>query len=207
MPALAQPGPVLAELAHVALEPFDAPGDGAAILLELGFAGPAGADAATLAREAQAAAAEAGQAVAQLGQFHLQPAGGAGGPLGKNVEDQFTAVAHGQIDHPLQVAGLHRGELPVGDHQGGSQTPRLQGGFPQLPLAPNRRGSAIRTALAHDSHRLTAGATHQPLQLSEATAIPARIAAGEHQEEHPLAPRRGCGSCLPGGSDGGAAGW
>ena len=92
-----QPFAVFAQLSGVPLQPLDAAGDGAAIFFQLGFPWTAGADAAALAGQAQAPAAEPRQAIAQLGQLHLQPAGGAGGPLGKDVEDQLAAVTHRQI--------------------------------------------------------------------------------------------------------------
>jgi hypothetical protein len=71
----------------IPLQSLQPAGNGAAILFQLGFTGPPGADAASLAGEAETPTGEPGQAIAQLGQFHLQTPCGAGGPLGKDVQN------------------------------------------------------------------------------------------------------------------------
>ena len=38
-----------------------------------------------------------------MGQFHLQATRGAGGSLGKDVEDQFAPVAHGEVEEPFTL--------------------------------------------------------------------------------------------------------
>ena len=168
---------MVAEFADVGLELVDAAGDGAAVFLQLGFARAAGADAAALAREAETPAAQARQAVAQLGQFHLQATGGAGGPLGKNIEDQLAAVADGQVQHPLQVAGLGGAQLPVGHHQGGAQFAGLQGRLHHLAFAPEALAGPLGAALLDHPHRIGASAAHQPLQFGDLALAGLAIAA------------------------------
>ena len=83
---------VAADVAEVGLELVDAADETAAVDLELGLAGTAGADAAALLAEVGAAAAQARQAVAELGQLDLRLALLAVGVLGEDVEDHRGAV-------------------------------------------------------------------------------------------------------------------
>ena len=91
------------QAAHLPLQAFQPAADRPPVLLQLGFARTAGADAAALAREAGSSAAQPRQAVAQLRELHLQAAGTTGCPLGKDVEDELAAVTHRQIEDPLKV--------------------------------------------------------------------------------------------------------
>ena len=114
-----------------------------------------------------------------MGQLHLEAPGGAGGPLGKDVENQFTAVAHRQIEEPLQIAGLHRCELPVCHYQGGAEPPGLQGRFTHFPLTPEGLGGNLAAALLHHSHRHGTGAAYESLQFGDQALGPAAVAWGE----------------------------
>ena len=94
------------------------------------------ADAAALSRQAAAPSQQAWQPVAQLGQFHLKSPCSTAGPLGKDVEDQLTAVGDRAAEQPFQIAGLHGGKFPVGDHQGGLAAADLERGFLKFSGAP-----------------------------------------------------------------------
>ena len=182
--ALPEAGPMLTQGFDLFVEPFDAPGNGPPVFFQLGLTGAPGADATALARQAEAAPAEAGQAVAHLGQFHLQATRGAGGSLGKDVEDQFAPVAHGEVEEPLQVAGLNGGELPIGHHQGGPNPAGFQGGFGHLALPPDGLGGHLGAALLHHADGDAPGAAHQPFEFADQALGCAPIAGGEGEEQH-----------------------
>ena len=124
------------KLALISKQSFDASADGPSVLFQLCFPRAARADPAALPREAGATSQQARQPVAQLSQFHLKPSCSTAGPLGKDVEDQFAAVGDRAAEQPFEIAGLHGGELPVGDHQGGLAAPDLEGGFLKFSRAP-----------------------------------------------------------------------
>ena len=168
------------------VEPFDTAGNGPPVFFQLGLTGAPGADATALARQAEAAPAEAGQAVAHLGQFHLQATRGAGGSLGKDVEDQFTPVAHGEVEEPFQIAGLNGGEFPIGHHQGGPNPAGFQGGFGHLALPPDGLGGHLGAALLHHADGDAPGAAHQSFEFADQPLGCAPIAGGQGEEQHPV---------------------
>ena len=113
---LALGGAVLVDLAELGLELVDAALDAAAVDLELGLAGTAGADPGAAGRDmppacwdsARALAAEARQPVAEQGQLDLRLALLAVGVLGEDVEDHRGAVDGGAAEQLLEVALLGR---------------------------------------------------------------------------------------------------
>ena len=179
------------KLALIPKQSFDAPADGPSVFFQLCFPWAARADAAALPRQAAAPSQQARQPVAQLSQFHLKPPCSTAGPLGKDVEDQFAAVGDRAAEQPFQIAGLHGGELPVGDHQGGLATSDLEGGFLKFSGAPERLGIGLAPALAGPGHRLGAGTAHQSFQLSQIPLVALFIATGEREQKYPLVSGRG----------------
>ena len=121
-----------------------------------------------------------------MSQFHLKAPCRTAGPLGKDVENQFAAVGDWAAEQPFQIAGLHWGELPVGDHQRGLAAADLEGGFLELSGAPERLGIGLAPALAGPGHRLGAGTAHKPLQLRELPLVALLIATGEGEQEDPF---------------------
>ena len=180
------------KLALIPKQPFDASADGPTVLFQLCFPWAARADATALPRQAAAPSQQARQPVAQLSQFHLKPPCSTAGPLGKDVEDQLTAVGDRAAEQPFQIAGLHGGELPVGDDQGGLAAADLEGGFLKFSGAPERLGIGLAPALAGPGHRFGAGTAHQAFQLSQIPLVALFIATGEREQKHPLV--SGCGT-------------
>src|SRR5438270_4323197 len=85
----------------------------AAVGLELGFAGSAGADAAAELRHLDTASGEARQHVFELCKFDLQLAFAGTGVAGKDVEDQLGAIDDAGLHDLLDVALLRRREVVV----------------------------------------------------------------------------------------------
>ena len=174
------------ELLHIPLQFVDAAGNGPPVFLQLGLPRAAGADPAPLPREREAPAGEPGQAVAQLREFHLETPGGTGGPLGKDVEDELTAVAHGQLEPCLQVPGLGWGEFPIGHHQRRPQTPGFQSGLLHLAFAPKVLADAVRLTLHHQAQGLGPRTAHEAFELRDFAAGRFGVAGAEHQQQHLL---------------------
>ena len=174
------------KLALIPKQSFNASANGPSIFFQLCFPRAACADAAALSREAAAPPQQPRQPVAQLGQFHLKTPCRTAGPLGKDVEDQLTTVRDRAAEQPFQVTGLYRGELPVGDHQGGLAAADLEGGFLKFSGAPERLGIGLAPALAGAGHRLGASTPHQPFQLGQIPLVALLIATGEREQKHPF---------------------
>ena len=104
-------------LADAFLDEGDAVADAAAVHLQLGFTGAAGADAAAKARQRQALAHNARQGVLQLRQLYLQLALVSAGTLGENVQNQGRSIQHAHAHSLLDIALLRRRELVVEDAQ------------------------------------------------------------------------------------------
>ena len=172
------------QLLLIPQQPLDPPADGATILLELGFSRSSGADAAPLTGEAAPPAEQSRQAVTQLGQFHLQSTGGTAGALGKDVQDQFTAVGDRAGEQPFQVPGLDRGQFPIGDHQGGPTAAHLQGGFLQFSCAPKGLRIGAAGPLTDHRHRSCTSTAHQTLQFRQFPLSPCTVAVREGEEQH-----------------------
>jgi hypothetical protein len=105
---------------------FDATADRSAILFQLSFTGSARANSSPLAREAEAAALQPWKSVAQLSELNLQTSSGACCSLGKNIEDQFTAIHHWAVNEQLQIPGLNGRQFPICDHEGGLKASRFE---------------------------------------------------------------------------------
>src|SRR5207248_2328099 len=125
--------------------------------LELGLARAAGADAAGLLAQLDAATAEPREPIAQLRQLHLHHAFLAASVLGEDVEDQRDAVDDIAAELLLEVA-LLRGRERVG------QSAQLVG----LAGADVRGGVRGRAPLEHRLDRSGAGGVGQQPELGEA---------------------------------------
>jgi hypothetical protein len=77
---------------------FDAAADGTAILLQLSFTWSSRTNPSPLAREAEAAAFQPRKSVAQLSKLHLKSSSGARCSLGKNIQNQLTAIHHWAVN-------------------------------------------------------------------------------------------------------------
>ena len=121
----------------------DALVDAAAIGFELGFAGPACADASAQTRHPGAVACQARQQIPELCQFHLQPAFPGTRAAGEDVEDQLCAVDDLGVERLFQIALLRGCELVIRDHEVSRQ--RLHHGRQLLDLA----GSDQRSSVGH----------------------------------------------------------
>src|SRR5574341_2245107 len=88
-----------------------------AVDFQLGFAGAARADPAAQSRQMGPLPGEPRQQILELRQLHLQLALVTARPLGKDIEDQLTAVDDPNLEGIFQIALLPRRELLVDDHQ------------------------------------------------------------------------------------------
>ena len=79
--------------------------DQPAVLFELRFAGAAQADAALSSATGGSTSSQARQGIFELGQFDLQPRFDGAGPAGEDVEDQFAAVEHLDVEAPFPGCG------------------------------------------------------------------------------------------------------
>ena len=86
-PSIAQAGAMVLKLTRGPAQGLDPTTDRTAVFLKLGFTWATGADPSPLPGEAATTAQQARKSVAQLGQFHLDPAGSTGGTLGENVQN------------------------------------------------------------------------------------------------------------------------
>jgi hypothetical protein len=142
-------GPGLGEALQLALEPVHASLDAAPVDLELGLARAAGADAAGLLAELDAATAETREPVAQLRQLHLHHALLAPGVLGEDVEDQRHAVDDVAPELLLEVALLCGCQLVVEHHHVDVEGVRQGAQLVGLAGADVRRGIGRWTPLEH----------------------------------------------------------
>ncbi len=107
-----------AHLLDLALEAGDAVADQAAVGLELGLAGAAGADAGAEPFEVRPLTTQAGKDVLVLGELDLQEALTGAGVLGENVEDEGGTVNDFDVEGVLQVALLGGGQFVIEDDRG-----------------------------------------------------------------------------------------
>ena len=89
--------------------------DPAPVDFQLGLAGSAGANAAAEPRKVRPLARQARQEIFQLRQLDLQFSFIAARPLGKNIQNQLTAVDDPNFKCGFQVALLGRGEILIDD--------------------------------------------------------------------------------------------
>ena len=105
---------------------FDATADGSPILFLLGLTRSARANPSPLTREAEAAALHPWKSIAQLSELHLQTSSSARRSLGKNIQNQFTAIHHWAVNDQLQIPGLNGREFSICDHEGGLMASRFE---------------------------------------------------------------------------------
>jgi len=114
--ALALGGALAADEVEVFDDAVDAFLDFAAVGFELGFAfAAAHADAAFLAGEMAPVAGEAGEEVLELGELDLELAFAGAGALGKDIEDQGSAVENLALEDLFEIPALGGGEFVVED--------------------------------------------------------------------------------------------
>ena len=89
--------------------------DQPAVLFQLRFAGAAQADAAVNSATGGSTSSETWQRVFELGQFDLQPGFHGAGPAGKDIQDQFAAVEHLDVERFFEIASLAGGKVVVED--------------------------------------------------------------------------------------------
>ena len=108
---------LLGDVGELCLEAAYSVEDDAAVGLDLGLAGAAHADAASLALQVGPHSCQAGQQVLVLRQLHLGAGGGRLGALGEYVEDEAGSVEHLHLQLLLYVGHLLGAELVVEDNQ------------------------------------------------------------------------------------------
>src|SRR5205807_851372 len=121
------------------LEYGDAGPDPPPVDLELGFAGPPGADAAAQPRQDPAPARQPGKEVRHLGEFDLEASFAGPRPLREDVQDERGAVEDLGAQLAFEVPLLSGGQLAVDDHE---VRPRLAGArqdFLDLAASDERR--------------------------------------------------------------------
>src|SRR5271165_291391 len=95
----------------------NAPINFAAVGLQLGFTGTAGADTAAELRHLRASASQPGQQVFQLRELNLKLAFTGSCMAGEDVEDELRAVDDADFQSALKIALLRRRKLVVEDRQ------------------------------------------------------------------------------------------
>src|SRR5207248_3151403 len=136
--------------------------------LELGLARAAGADAAGLLAQLDAATAEPREPIAQLRQLHLHHAFLAASVLGEDVEDQRDAVDDIAAELLLEVALLRGRQLVVEHHHVDVERVGESAQLVGLAGADVRGGVRGRAPLKHRLDRSSAGGVGQQPELGEA---------------------------------------
>ena len=159
-------------VSELALQRRDAVAGQAPVGLDLGLAGPPGADPPVHAPRAKALemrpqAAHAREVVFELCEFDLQLALRGVGVVGEDVQDHRGPVDDRHVQRRLQVALLARRELVVAGHEVGTRALDLLLQLGQLPAAE----IPIRIGLGADLDELIgrgdAGGAKQLLQLGQ----------------------------------------
>ena len=151
----------------IALELIDAALNASAIGFELGFAGPASADAAAELRHGFAAASEARQHVFELGQLHLELALARARVAGKNVEDELGAVEDAAGESRFKVAQLRGRKIAIEDNEIGAGGSNDGGDLFDFSGADESGGIGARAALNELGDGLAACAQEQLTKLGE----------------------------------------
>ena len=136
------------------LEVIDAALNAAAIGFELGFAGPASADAAAELRHGFAAAGEARQHVFELGELDLQLAFAGARVAGKDVEDELGAIEDAARQSGFKVAQLRGREVVIEENEVGVGGSGDGGDLLDFAGADERGGIGARAALDELRRRL-----------------------------------------------------
>ncbi len=155
-------------LVDLRVEVVDALADAAAVGLEFGFAGAAGADAAAELRHGLAAFDEPRHLVLKLRQLDLQLAFFGAGVRGEDVQDELRAVDDAGVEMIIQQTQLRGRKVLVEDDDPG--VVRRDGGLDLFDLAhaDERGGIGLGPALDHRLHNARAGGAGQLLKLFDA---------------------------------------
>ena len=150
-------GTNLTHLLQFFLQPIDPFPDMTAVAFQLGFTGAAGTDAAALPAEALTHTGEPGQQILILGQFYLQTTFPGLGTLGKNIQDQSTAVQHRHTDDFLQRPDITGRKFIIEYHHGRLGGLHQHFHFLGLTLANKAVGVRSMAILQHFSGAKTTG--------------------------------------------------
>ena len=186
-PPLPQPLAALGQLFQLAGKGGDAPLDVPAVHLLFALPGsPSGAaataSATPLAGKLHPPPRQTGQLVPQLGKLHLELTLGAHRPLGKDIQNQHSAVDDRAVQLLLQVADLEGGKLVVKDYR---VRPAVSDKLRQL-LQPSRPqaggGVRLRPLLGEDAGALISGGGRQLPQLLHGSVH--IVCTGVHPRQH-----------------------
>ena len=106
--------------------------------------------------------------------------------MGKDVQDQLTAIHHRAIQQPFQVAGLHGGEFTVGDHQGGLLAARFHRRLIEFSCSPERLRILQARPLTDHCNGQGSRAAHQPLELGQFPDASIAVLFAEGEQQHPF---------------------
>ena len=147
----------------------------AAVALQLGLTGAAGADTTAETRHIHAVSRHAGGGVLQLCQLDLQLTLGANRVQGEDVQNQHGAVDHAQLhafvlapDVVLQVADLHGREVAVKDHERDAVPAAELSQLLHLAGADEGAGIGGGLVLHEAREHLAAGGVQEACQLVQA---------------------------------------
>ena len=150
-----------------ALEVINAALDAAAIGFELGFAGPASADAAAELGHGFAAAGEARQHVFELSELDLELALARAGVTGKDVEDELRAIENAAGQGGFEIAQLRGRKVVIEENQIGLRRGGDGSDLFDFSGADERGGIGTRAALDEFGGYLAAGAQQQFAKFGE----------------------------------------
>ena len=151
----------------IALELIDAALNAAAIGFELGFAGPASADAAAELRHGFAAAGEPRQHVFKLSELHLELALARAGVARKDVEDELRAIEDATGQRGFKVAQLRGRKIAIEDNEIGVGGSNDSGDLFHFAGTDEGGGIGARAALNEFGSHLAAGAQEQFAKFGE----------------------------------------
>ena len=185
----------VADLLHVldlAAQPGHPLPDAAAVGLDLGLAGPAGADATTASAGPAARlpghrltpTAQPRQHVLHLRQFHLRLALPAGGVLSEDVQDQRGAVDDLYLDDLLQRGQLGGAQFAVADDGVGAGGDDGLAQFGGLARTDVGRRVRLVPALDHALEDLRARGLGQRGEFGETGVGVGGAALGPHPDQH-----------------------
>ena len=119
---------------------------------------------------------QAGQQILVLRQFHLQAAFLRLGALGKDVQNQTTAVDDLHAQQLCQHADLGRGQIIIEDNHGGMFLLHHRAHFLHLTLTDKAVGVGFLAALHNYTHAASACRFYKGSQLCQALLISAVFA-------------------------------
>ena len=104
--------------------------------------------------------------------------------MGKDVENQLTAIGDRALEQAFQVAGLHRRQFSIGHHQRGPAPPHLESRVVEFAGAPEGLRIGAAGTLADHRHRPSASTAHQALQFRQLPLPAEFVAVREGQQQH-----------------------